>query len=328
MEPYIQDWLDILGGMVNTNTYKLSFGLGILECASTSRYHEDVFGNIEISLEDIADCMIRYYWNQCFFFKLKQQPGNKVPYIYQYVDELIKKYIELSGSNLPVWSDKGLMVINRFEPEFYVRLRSKAAGVLPIDVAWRLKNVRGSIKEIYKFDKRIDKSLGFTKEQIRLLQEYSPILSRLFSYKWSQLLERWNESPRLLSKVIGASDTEIRRHSLNEFKKPLFLEFHDGPILDFYTHKPLHPNEVSIDHVIPWSYLYSDDIWNLVVTSKSNNSRKSNGTPRQLDIDTLKKRNTVLLPLVRGTRYEEDLLEAETAHLVDRYYFGLTRTYL
>ena len=44
MEPYIQDWLDILGQMVNTNTYKLAFGLGVLECASNQEHEEDVFG--------------------------------------------------------------------------------------------------------------------------------------------------------------------------------------------------------------------------------------------------------------------------------------------
>ena len=331
MEPYIQDWLDILGQMVNTNTYKLAFGLGILECASSERYEEDIFGTVDISLQDIADCMIRYYWNQCFFFKLKQQPGNKVPYIYQYVDELIKHYIELSGSNLPVWSDKGLAYLARFDYEFFDKRRMKAASVLPVDVAWRLKNVNGTVKEIYKFDKTRDKSLHFRKEHIKLLQDYSSVLSRLFSYKWSQLLEKWNESPRLLSKVIGASDSEIRRHSLTEFKKPLLLQFGSGPILDFYTHRPLKTDEISIDHVIPWSYLYSDDIWNLVVTSKSVNSQKSNATPEKKWIDALKARNDILLPLVKNAKmekFEEDLLEAQTSQLVDRYYFGLTRTYL
>lgn len=328
MEPYIQDWLDILGQMANTNTYKLAFGLGILECASSGRYEEDMFGNVDIALLDIADCMIRYYWNQCFFFKLKQQPGNKVPYIYQYVDELIQRYMQLSGSSLPVWSDKGLAYLSRYDPEYLLKRRIKAAHVLPIDVAWRLMNVNGGVKEIYLFDKNRDTALHFKKENILLLQEYSSVLSRLFSYKWSQLLEKWNESPRLLSKVIGASDSKIRRHSLGDFKDALLLPFHQGPIFDFYTHKPLLPKEISIDHVIPWSYLYSDDIWNLVITSKSENSKKSNATPEKKWVDDLKRRNDVLLPLVKGTKFEEDLLEAKTSQLVDRYYFGLTRTYL
>lgn len=328
MEPYIRDWLNILAGMANTNTYKLAFGLGILECASSDKYEEDLFGLAHISLLDIADCMIRYYWNQCFFFKLRQQPGDKVPVVYQTVEALINRYIELSGSSLPVWSDRGLLFVESGDPLFYQKQREKAASVLPIDVAWRLKNVNGTTKEIYLFDKRRDDSLHFKKEHISLLKEYSSVLSRLLSFKWSQLLEKWNESPRLLSKVVGASEAKIRRHSLSEFKDVLSLPFVNGPILDFYTNNPLNPKEISVDHVIPWSYLYSDDLWNLVLTSKSENSRKGNATPTRNWIDSLKRRNEILLPFVKGTKFEESLLEAEASQLVDRYYFGLTRTYL
>ena len=35
-------------------------------------------------------------------------------------------------------------------------------------------------------------------------------------------------------------------------------------IIDFYTGKTLNDKEIEVDHVIPWSYLYSDDLWNLV----------------------------------------------------------------
>ena len=328
MEPYIQDWLDILGQMVNTNTYKLAFGLGVLECAATGKYQESDLDMVDVSLQDIAECMIRYYWNQCFFFKLKQQPGNKVPVVYQQVQDLINRYIELSGSNLPVWSDVGLCFLEKKDPKFLEAKISKSASVLPIDVAWRLKNVSGGVKEIYSFDKNTDKFLHFKRENVLLLKEYSSVLSRLFNYKWSQLLEKWNESPRLLGKVAGASDSSIRRHSLSEYRDALLLEFGDGPIIDFYTQKAIKPEEVSVDHVIPWSYMYSDDIWNLVITSKKVNSKKGNATPSQEWIDLLKNRNEILLPLLKGTKYAEELLEAKSSQLVDRYYFGLTRTYL
>lgn len=114
--------------------------------------------------------MIRYYWNQCFFFKLKQQPGNKVPYIYQYVDELIKRYIELSGSNLPVWSNKGLAYLARFDYEFFDKRRMKAANVLPVDVAWRLKNVNGTVKNEFYYPN--DWASVSTDEFIPQLEKY------------------------------------------------------------------------------------------------------------------------------------------------------------
>jgi CRISPR/Cas system Type II protein with McrA/HNH and RuvC-like nuclease domain len=54
-------------------------------------------------------------------------------------------------------------------------------------------------------------------------------------------------------------------------------------------------NQISVDHVIPWSFIYSNDLWNLVITSKSFNSQKNNRTPDRQVIERLQKRNQKLL---------------------------------
>ena len=326
MEPYIQDWLDILANMANTNTYKLAFGLGILECVSIKKEKRGMF-DTEITLLDIGDCMIRYYWNQCFFFHLKQQPGDKVPVIYQQVEALIRRYKELSGSEIPVWCDKGLGFIEKMDPVFLDKARIKVARTIPENVGWRFKNTVNGVKEIYAFNPKTDTSIYIHNPNADALRDYSGVLSKLFSYKWSELLEKWNESPRLLGKVFDASKEEIERHSLTKFIKPLSLQFGGGPIMDFYSKRPIPRSELSLDHVIPWSYIYSDDIWNLVFTSKSNKKKKSNSTPSQIDINRLKDRNKLLLPKLEGI-YKAEMQESLTSSLVDRYYFGLTRSYL
>lgn len=58
--------------------------------------------------------------------------------------------------------------------------------------------------------------------------------------------------------------------------------------------KPIHENP-SIDHVIPWSYMYSDDLWNLVYTHKGCNSSKSNKIVSETEIEKLEQRNRKLL---------------------------------
>ena len=57
--------------------------------------------------------------------------------------------------------------------------------------------------------------------------------------------------------------------------------------------------DLSIDHVIPWSYIYSDDLWNLVFVSKSQNSSKGNRIPSEEMIEKLERRNKKLLSLLR-----------------------------
>ena len=39
------------------------------------------------------------------------------------------------------------------------------------------------------------------------------------------------------------------------------------------------PEDLSLDHFVPWSYVAHDELWNLVPTTKAVNSSKSNDLP-------------------------------------------------
>lgn len=121
------------------------------------------------------------------------------------------------------------------------------------------------------------------------------------------MLEQYNDSPRITQKVRGLSDQQLRRNSLKKFKDILIALTPNEPILDFYTGEVLDQNDISLDHVIPWSFIYSNDLWNLVITSRSNNSKKSNRTPSKEIIDQLQERNRQLLSSNLDTKYKEEL---------------------
>ncbi len=70
---YINDWLTIIEQMKNDNTYKLAWGRAIIECITLKHCSEDN-EHIIVDFDDISRCMIKYYWNQMFFFHLKQSP--------------------------------------------------------------------------------------------------------------------------------------------------------------------------------------------------------------------------------------------------------------
>lgn len=66
--------------------------------------------------------------------------------------------------------------------------------------------------------------------------------------------------------------------------------------------------------------MYSDDIWNLVITSKSNNSAKSNSIPSLEVIDKLKERNNSLLNILEG-KFKEDMEIAINNGYIDKFYY-------
>ncbi len=66
--------------------------------------------------------------------------------------------------------------------------------------------------------------------------------------------------------------------------------------------------------------MYSDDIWNLVLTSKNINSLKSNHAPTKDDIQRLKDRNLMLAKTIKEKDYRNELLFANQNDLVDCFY--------
>ena len=94
----------------------------------------------------------------------------------------------------------------------------------------------------------------------------------------------------------------------------------DNKVIDFYTGNELEEKDISVDHVIPWSYMYSDDIWNLVVTSKSLNSQKSNRIPTEDIIEKLEIRNQELLSKIEDSQYYDSLKIAVDNDYVRKFY--------
>lgn len=318
---YINDWFRVIENMKNENTYKLAWGRAIVECAYCGLHKENNAGKEIIELEDIAKCMLKYYWNQLFFFNLKQSPNRvdkRQPYVVQYTFELIEVYRQISGSFIPVWFDKASSVIDKANINKTIK---KIASILPNDVSWRFKEIDKQEIPLYIYDNRSrSNEVIFEKESIELLKEYAVIISKLLNYKWSQLLERFNYSPKIVSKVNSISDAKLKRNSLLKYKNELMNEFEDGIARDFYTGEPLNENDISVDHVIPWSFMYSDDIWNLVLTSKRNNSIKSNSIPEQETIDRLKERNKFIADLL-DDKYSMEMKDSIDNNYVDKFYF-------
>ena len=275
---YIKDWLTIIEQMNNDNTYKLAWGRAVIECVAFDDF-DIINNNAIISFDNISLRMLKYYWNQLFFFHLKQSPyKDKGPVICQDTEKLIDVYKKITNSSIPIWFDDALKIIIKNNKKEFDKIIKHISKTLHENVCWRFKNIPNKTLDIYEYNKGVD-SIIINMDNVIALKEYSMIISKLLNYKWSQLLEKFNYQPKISLKVNGISEAKLRRNNLTKYKEELLKEFEGKEIIDFYTGNPISYNDISIDHVIPWSFMYSDDIWNLVITSKSINSSKSNSIP-------------------------------------------------
>ncbi len=315
---YIKQWLKIIDEMHNDNTYKLAFGRALIETITFEQY-EIQDNNVVIDFDNISKCMLKYYWNQLFYFNLKQAPyTNKEPVICKDTKILIELYKSNSKTTIPKWYDEAIGEIKKHNLDTYNKIIKHITKTLHENVCWRFKIANDSPIDIYEYTPKISKII-FDRENALLLKEYAVIISKLLNYKWTQLLEKFNFAPKIASKVNGISETKLRRNSLKKFKDALLME-NGGKAIDFYSGIELEENDISIDHVIPWSFMYSDDIWNLVITSKSNNSSKSNSIPDEKVIEKLKNRNLKLVQILSGS-FKADLELSIKSNYLDRFYY-------
>ena len=234
------------------NTYKMVWIRSIVEsCVLDPK-------NSLIHFDQLSEKIFGYYWNQTIYFGLKQCLNpNKLPKIYQIVLEEIGRYQGKFGN----------------KPEWFSRVRNRVpvplsfiSNVLKTDVCWRFPKLNGEHFDIYELDKN-KKTISVKYPE--LIKEYSDILFELINYRWTQKLEEFNHSPRISKKVLGTDRERVRRGSLSKFRK--YLDLENPHRICFFTNRPLSDQELSIDHLLPWSYLYSDDVWNLVYVERGYN---------------------------------------------------------
>jgi 5-methylcytosine-specific restriction endonuclease McrA len=274
---HVQDFHKIIRNCSVENTYKMAWARAIIEIIL-----EDGSGD-EIYLEQIAKKVTKYYWNQTIFFDLNQGSNiNKPPVIISLVKNSIEDYFKRKGANKPVRYE-------RVESEVNIDIGA-VIKILKKDVSWRFLKLNGLDIQLYSFSENSD---GILLKDADALRQVGDFLTDSINYRWTQILEQFNTAPRIGKKVRLSDLGEVKRGNLAKFKD--FITSENPKKTCFICGEPIPEQELSIDHVIPWSFLFSDDIWNLVYVHQSCNSRKSNSIPSEHEIKKLETRNKRLL---------------------------------
>ena len=206
MNPYIQEFTQIIRNGSMENTYKMCWARALVELCVKDPQRQ------LIDFEDIGKLMFQYYWDQTIFFNLEQGPNlKKRPALHQIVLEKIKQYRKFNLQPIKFIRTTGVEIpVNEI------------TKILTQDVSYRFLKVGDQHKEIYNYTKGGTK-LGL--HHPNLINEHSQLLFELINYRWSQKLEDLNNSPRIAQKVRGTDRDEVpRRSSLKKFRQYLDYE--------------------------------------------------------------------------------------------------------
>ncbi|MFW6298070.1 MAG: HNH endonuclease domain-containing protein [Bacillota bacterium] len=319
---FLHDFVDIIKNCSYDNTYKMAWAKSLVEIALESNLDE-LENNHRIDFKEIAEKVLKYYWNHTFFFDLKQGSNpNKPPQVLTKTKELIDAYQATRKKDTnPVRFERAYSSLKK-KPFFEKAIRD-VVKVLKIDVSHRFLRLRGeTLNHIYDYNKG-DDFLFIPKENLKTLKDYAFMIFDIINFRWSLILETFNSSPRISKKIKLNDEDKIRRGPLNKYYQYLVMDNPEKRC--FICGEPID-GKTEIHHVIPWSYMYSDDIWNLVLTHKSCNLKKSNQTPDENEIKRLQERNQALLKRMEQEGYKNkafhELQLANENDYVQKFWIG------
>lgn len=258
---------------VKSSTYKYALIKSIIE----NLYQ--VNDNFELNYDQLAYSFTKIYWNLIVHHDLVKQNRGKNAKVVTVIKETQSTYAIPSEFSF-----------DKVDPQIQVKLVSKVKRVMKENVYGALYgDTRGSF---YAFD--------HNGEHFRLnpivhsfMLNYQRLIVQLTNHHMARMIEELNEVPSinyLLSKV----ESIAKRSTLRPFEK-ILLNYFEASC--FYCGKELtgRNRETHVDHFIPWSFVQSDNIWNLVLACNRCNSSKSDKLPEKTYLDQIIERNDSLV---------------------------------
>jgi len=254
----------------------------------------------EIALTDIGAEFVEMYWVQTVVFRLRQAATITAE---PEVVRRIRSASEVSGvrrlSDLPVAAR--------------TRLDREMAKVLTINVLDRFHRSKPiAMPNLYEW-KEGDTYIRVSDAAIAFLKVDANALETIANHWWAKFLEKVNMlAPSIIEKV---ERNGAQRGSLAKYLR-ILMQIDDPRC--FYCERPLEKlGTPHVDHVIPWSFLLTDPLWDLVLACATCNLAKSDVLPDRSFLEKLAERGMRRAKFTLPSGFASPLLPADE---IDRYF--------
>ncbi len=287
-------FVSVLAHGSKANTYKFALARAILDyCRDSTGY--------TIPYEYLADKFLKYYWHQECKLHIKQDHKiNSNPHVISIIRKIF-------GNNTPgsydLLADDDIILARRqILSKVFGHARSKTSLVVPKFQKIRTGRYSAENKIFYDYDDDA-KVIKLDPAAYEFFRKNHSVLSRVVLVEWAKFLEKINDSlPRLIAKI--ESDDNYRG-DLTVYRK-MYREHTDHC---FYCCTRLERGFIEVDHFIPWSYIFEDEPWNLVLACRECNSKKSNSLAQHEFKQELIHRNQTYSPKIRSLLVSLDQLD-------------------
>ena len=223
-----------------------------------------------ISLLHIGHEFVDLYWVQTVVFRLRQAATITAE------PEVVRRIRSTSDLS-------SVRSLTELPADTRQRLDGEMARVLTINVLDRFhKSAPNGMPRLYDWHPG-DDFISIDHETLAFMRGSGHALETIANHWWARYLERVNMlAPLIIEKV---ERNGAQRGSLGKYLK--ILRVTDRTHC-FYCERVVGDGETPhVDHVIPWSFLLSDPLWDLVLSCASCNLAKSDVLPDRRFLDKL-----------------------------------------
>ena len=275
-----------------TNSYKYLFFLALLDILK--RRHFDVLS--PISFQEIIIEMLANAWYPHNYFKLsfgtQDQITNKLDSLKLVITEPILQFKDtdkkllrktIKEQNL----DDTIIFISRYVPfrlirPFFAnetrRMKDYDVNATIIDLA---KSRFDTQKPLYYFNAENSSDCNAVilhQDWLEYIAKNYSIIRGWVSWEWLNYMQSKNINiPNIVNKLFIPQ----QRNSLSKQTQYWKLILNYQRLKCIYTQVELDKDSISLDHYLPWSFVAHDQLWNLIPTTPSVNSSKSNNIPAE-----------------------------------------------
>jgi len=217
-----------------------------------------------LSLLDLGEEFAKLYWNQTVIYHLRQAASlSKEAAVVRSIRETAARYKTRSLSNLPKSGQTDIA--------------ARLAAILPVNVLGAFHAGKpADMPDLYRWERGWP-YVEITRDAHQFLRANALPLELIANYFWADLLEHCNRlAPRIIQKV---SRDAASRKSLQKYLNILLAESAATCFYCDVAFDTLHAP--TVDHVIPWSFLLEDPLWDLVLACGRCNSQKSDWLPSE-----------------------------------------------
>ncbi len=274
-------FLSIISKSRKDNTYKFALGKTLLDYCKGN----PPTGQTQVITYDyLAGEFLKHYWYQRYKFRLKQDfHTKKTPRIITILEQTFgenppHKFEDLDQNDLRK-AREGIL-----DSVFGLARQKKGMVIQRFQRTMEGNTIRDNTT-FYDYDDEKREITLKPKAHYFFRQNYG-LLTRALLAEWIKYLERVNHGlPMLAAKI---DNEEAERGSLKQYRNAFFEYSKDC----FYCNGRLERDCIHVDHFIPWSYLFDNDAWNLVLACPSCNLQKSDSLPPKTFVDELIKRDS------------------------------------